>query len=515
MLRSDTLIPLTSGAYKTRNAIGNSQICENLFPEANPENASPDAPVTHYPREGLRALASAPQQAVGRGLFTMSNGAAYCVIGPNVYYITSSFTLTLLGQITTLFTPAYIDDNGTDALIVDGSATAFTITLDGNAFSAVSDTTGTYVGATRVSFSDTYLAMNAVKTNGWMVTVPNTVTFNALQQANADSTPDPIATLCFNLRQMWLLKQTHSEIWYLAGSTPFPYQEWPNIAIPYGCAAQYSLVRADVSLFWLSRNDQGRAIAVKTKGDSVTAISTRALEFEWNSYATINDCVGGTFQQGGHTFVIFHFPTADKTWAYDLATEQWHARVWIDKDGKPHRERVSFYTSVGAPGGYPETILGQDWQTGQIYALDPNVYTDNGNPIVCRRSFPHQMKDMKEITIPAFVADFATGDIVGVGEQGTAGPSGNFNQDLSADFNITLQSLGVPAPALCMRFSKNGGRTWSHFRQKKLISSGQYRSMMRYRALGMGRDWVFELMWVYPGQTALNGAYLDAIEHSA
>ena len=49
MLRSDSLIPLTSGAYKGRNSISNYEVCENVFPEINPENTDAPAPVTHYP----------------------------------------------------------------------------------------------------------------------------------------------------------------------------------------------------------------------------------------------------------------------------------------------------------------------------------------------------------------------------------------------------------------------------------------------------------------------------------
>ena len=499
-VKSQTLIPLNSGAYKGRNAISDYQISENVFPEMNPENTDPSVAVSHYPREGQRLLATPPIKAAGRGIFTMSNGAAYAVVGNNVYAVTApSFSLSLVGSIQSTKTPISMSDNGTTALIVDGTTNGYTLNLSTNVFAPLFDSTLTFVGANRVDFADTYFAMNAINTTGWMVTNPNSTVFDQLQQANADSSPDIIYTLAFNLRQMWLLKERTTEVWYLAGSTPFPYQEWPNVFVPYGCAARYSVARADTSLFWLSRNEQGQAIAVKTKGESVVAFSTRALEFEWSGYQNISDCIAGSFQQAGHTFVVFHFPTDDKSWAYDLATEQWYARTWIDTNGVAHRERCSFYASVGASGGYPETVLGQDWQTGQIYALDPRYYTDNGTPIVCKRTFPHQLADLREITHTDFVADFATGDAVGFGETGTN----------------AVKGVGTSAPVLCMRYSKNGGRTWSEYRQKALTSAGNFRSMMRYRGLGMGRDWIFELMWTYPGPCALNGAYADVIEHSA
>ena len=147
-------------------------------------------------------------------------------------------------------------------------------------------------------------------------------------------------------------------------------------------------------------------------------------------------------------------------------------------------------------------IIGQDWATGQIYALDPKCYTDNGWPIVLRRSFPHVMKDMREITHVSFVADFETGGIPGSSE--TRGMQN------SAPF-----LPGAEAPALSMRYSGDGGETWSNARQKKLVSAGHYRSMMRWRGLGMARDRIYELAWSYNGPSALQGAYLEPLAHSA
>jgi len=123
---------------------------------------------------------------------------------------------------------------------------------------------------------------------------------------------------------------------------------------------------------------------------------------------------------------------------------------------------------------------------------------------------------MNEITLAAFVADFSAGTAIGL--PNPPYPAGSdFNSDFSSDFGPGGGAVYVPkGPALCMRYSKDGGNTWSNYRQKGLIASGDYRKMMRWRGLGMGRDWVFELLWTYPGQSALQGAYVPgAIEHGA
>lgn len=508
-------LELRSGAYSARSMIADAQSCINLFPEINPAETSPTVPMTHYPRSGLLALSAPPQVGRGRGIFALSNGNLYAVVGQNVYYINQNWVWTRIGQmVTPALTPVSMDDNRTTAVLVDGSSNGYTITMANNAFALLVDSSGTFSGSVRVDTADGFLGFAKPNTNQWYLSDENAVTFNQLVQANKTGSPDNIATIVANIRQWWLLgSQQGTEVWYNAGSTPFPMQPWPNVFIPYGCAAPYSAVQSDVDVFWLSRNQQGDVIAIKSNGYEVQAISTRALEYEWTTYQVVQDCVGGTYQQGGHTFVIFHFPTADRTWKYDLATKQWHRGTWIDNNGVHHAERTRFYAAVGPDqtnprSQYPRTVVGQDWATGQIYAIDPLTYTDNGQPIVFRRSFPHVLDELKYVSMGSFVADFATGGIVGYSNDPRAMSA--WNAAFSAGFGPFFTQ---PAPTIFLRASKTGGATWTNYRGKGLIASGDYRTMLRWASLGMARDWVFELTWAFPGPSALNAAYVEPIPH--
>ena len=129
-----------------------------------------------------------------------------------------------------------------------------------------------------------------------------------------------------------------------------------------------------------------------------------------------------------------------------------------------------------------------DWSTlcSRSKDLSGQRPADSHPPIL-----PHVMADMHLITHTAFVADFETGGIVA---QGESNPN---------------------APQLCMRVSRNGGATFGNYRLKGLVSSGNYRSMMRWRGLGMGRDMVYELLWSYNGPSALQGAYVETVPHGA
>jgi hypothetical protein len=507
MLRQDNLIPLTSGAYQARGLIANAQRCCNLYQESNPQEADAPQPMTHYPRPGLKLLAS-PQGGVGRGVFTLSNGNLFAVVGPNVYYVDRFFNLTLIGQIGPQLNPTSLVDNGVDALLVDNTPNGYTIDLGTNAFALLNDPTGTFQGATRVDYADTFIAFNTPGTPNWGVTLSNQIAFNIFNTAGKGSYPDNIQTIAFNLRQMWLLGTVRaSEIWYLSGGSSqfsFPYSEWPNIMVPYGCAAPYSLTRADINLLWVSRNEQGQAIIVQTQGYAALAISTRAIEYQLSTYPRVDDAIAYSYQQAGHTFAVWHFPSANKSWAYDLSTQQWSERSWIDNNGNLNRERVAFVATAYGK------IIGQDWQNGRLYLMDLETFTDDLQPIVCIRAFPHEVGDLREITHTSFVADVAAG---------TVAPGGQVNQQFSpwnGGFNSGFGPFTVnESPMINMRYSNDGGNLWSNYRRKELFHAGIYRSMQRWRGLGMSRDRVYELSWSAPLLVTLQGAYVDPLQHGA
>lgn len=511
--QQDGFIPLTSGAYASRSLIADAQRCINLIPELNPEETNPPAAVTHYMRNGLKSLGNGPPvQSAGRGVFTASNGNLFGVVGGNVYYIDTNWKYTLIGQIPNRNTPVSLADNGQTAVIVDGSAFGWQFALGNNAWGGqIVDPTGTFAGSVRADYTDTFLTFANPGTNQWTCSLGLQVAFNALQVASADSYPDAIITHAANLRQIWLLKEFTTEIWWLSGATPFPFEEWPNVFVPYGIAAPYSLVRTDSNLAWISRNKDGQAMALINDQYAVKVISTRALDFRWQNYQTVKDCIGYSYQQNGHTIIVFSFPTANESWGYDLSTRQWHQRAWIDNNGKFNRDRVAFHAIVTDINGYANAHVGMDWATGQIYAMDENTFTDNGQPIVNIRSFPHVTDGLKNVTIPSFVADIATGSEPGTGEINQIAQSA-WNSGFSNGFGPLIVD---ESPQIAARLSRDGGATWGNWRKKGFVSAGHYRSMMRWRSWGMGRDLVYELAWAAPFRTALQGAYIDPIRHAA
>src|SRR5271168_5170518 len=129
MIRSQNLIPLTSGAYQSRSKISNYIISENVFPEVNPEETEPDVPLTLYPVSGNRPLSSPTIAGPGRGVFTLSTGALFAIVGASVYFIDRNWKFNVVGAISNLTTPVSMSDNSNTAVLVDGTVNGYTINL--------------------------------------------------------------------------------------------------------------------------------------------------------------------------------------------------------------------------------------------------------------------------------------------------------------------------------------------------------------------------------------------------
>lgn len=466
-------IALTGGDYKAKSLIANAQRCLNLYPEANPPGST--VPFTYYPRPGLKKLATAPVSGY-RCLYTASNGKLYAVVGQNIYAVSQAWQFTLLGSVVSTDSRVSMADNGTDILAVDGSSTGYVIHMADNAFKTISG--GAFYGADYVQYVDTFFVLNKPGTPIMYISLSESTEFDPLDFASKTGNPDNIVGVQIMHREAWLIGTYASEIWYNTGAADFTFGPVPGAYIEHGCCAPYSIAKQDMSVYWLSLDMQGHLMVIEGNGYKANRISTHALETEIQSYGTYADARGSTYQFEGHTLYELTFPTADKTWVYDVANGLWHEESWTDDNGVQHRNRANVRTFA-----YGQNIAG-GWENGDLYAADPETYTDDGQPIVFLRSFPHIEKDGKRLFHRQFIADMQVGTAAG--------------------------TIPDNPPMVSLRWSDTRGASWANAIEQSMGAAGEYLTSMQFQRLGMARDRVYELSWSAPFKTALNGAWLDA-----
>lgn len=476
-------VPLTAGAYTSRAVAASAQRAVNLYQESNPPDA--EAPVAQYPTPGLTLLAVAPE-ASWRCLYAASTGQLYGCAGQGIYAIDGNWALTYLGSVTSTGTPVSMIDNGLVLIIVDGTQYGYTIVLNTNAFAQLNDSA--FFGSPRVDYLDTFLLFSQPGTAN-LYSSPSDyepgIAFDPLYIAAKSGYPDPLQGVITMHRELWLIGTLTTEIWYDAGAPDFPFAILPGTFIEHGCVAPYSIIKAGLTVFWVSKDLRGQAIVMKGHDYQAQRVSTFAIENEWQTYPTLADCVTMTYQLEGHTFIDFVFPTANKTWSFDDTIGLWHEKAWTDNDGRLNRHRANC-----AAFAYGKAVCG-DWQNGNLYFFDLNNYTDNNQPVTRLRGYPHLLDDNKRVMYDQFVADMQAGEDLGT-------------VDGSTDQN---------PPKISLRWSDDRGRTYGNYVQQSLGGIGEYLTNAQFRRLGLGRDRVFELSWSVPTKTVLMGAFLTM--HSA
>lgn len=467
-------------AYEAQGLLASAQRCANLYAEVNP----PDSPfpTTHYPTPGLKTVATALKNR-WRSLYVSTLNGLYGVVGESIVRIklvAGAYVITPIGSLTTTDGFVSMVDNGIDIVIVDGSSSGRTVKMASDAVSPIVN--DAFYGSSRVDLLDGYLLFNRPSTNQFYISLFLDVNFDALDFAAKTGFSDKLVGVAATKRQVFLFGEQTTEVWYNTGDADFTFGRMPGAFIQHGCVSAASISQFDGSIYWLSKSPQGEYMVLRTEGYDRARMSTFAIEKALKSYGDISDVDCYIYQQDGHSFYVMNFPTADKTWVYDIASGMWHERFWMDDDGNEHRHRSNCHAYFNG-----ETLVG-DWQNGNLYRMSTDLYTDDGEEIRRIRSFPHMVDDGNRVTYWGFRADIQTGE------------------GLAASFS---------GAELRLRWSDTRGASWGQSISGTLAPTGDYLHSCMFQRLGMARDRVFELSWAADCKTSLNGAFVSALPGSS
>ena len=470
-------INFVGGAYLSRSLNLDCQRCVNLMPVLG-ESGNAKSVKALFGTPGLRLLSTLGGSGGLRALYRPSVGDAIAVQGASVYRITTGLVATLVGYVDSLATPVDIKDNGTTAVLVTGP-NGYTLDLGTNVLAQIID--DAFYGAARVSYNDTSFIFEKPGSNLFYITAADgTVTFDALDFSTAESNAEPIVSHIVNHGELILFKRSVTEVWRDTGGADFPYTRDDNAAIEQGCAAKYSVVALDNTVFWLGGDKTGEGIVWRMNGYTPQRVSHGGVETAIQGYSDISDAVAYAYQQEGHTFYVISFPTGGATWVYDVATQLWHERAYLDPAtgtfGR-HRSNCHMY--------FAGLHIVGDWQNGNLYALDLNYFSDNGDPLVALRSAPHQAdQDYHRIRFDSIQVDIEAG--------------------------VGLQSGQGAAPLMMIRWSDDGGHTWCPLKTMSMGAVGKFRTRAKRNRLGKARDRVFEVSISDPVKRVILGAAVQA-----
>ena len=360
---------------------------------------------------------------------------------------------------------------------ISASQTVTSRTMYALNFTVLPTTDGAFEGGNTVDIVDNYFVYNRPSSQQWAATNPLSPITPALSFSSKDGSPDDLVSIIVDHREVYCLGEASSEVWVDVGTFPFPFQRIPGTSTQHGIAAKFSMSRLGNSFAYVSRNNRGEAQVMMMNGYVPTRISTHAVE-QTLLNKNIDNAIAWTYQQEGHECYVVTFPNLDLTWVYDVSTGMWHKWLWIDNTNTYHRHRGN------CSALFQGKVYVGDYENGIIYLLDPSNFTDNGQEIRRLRRAPHLVTDLQRQYLDELQIQFQPG----VGNQSDPGQT----------------------PQAMLRWSNDGGSTWSNEHWTSIGAVGLYKNRAIWRRLGFARDRVFEVVVTDPVNAVIISSNLKA-----
>jgi hypothetical protein len=434
--------------------------------------------MAYYPTPGVDELSRASEGS-GRAHFFM-DGLEFCVIGSKFIEIDVTGVQTVRGTVAVDGNPASISSNGdgggqifvtsaTNGYIFDLLTSVFTqiVFLDGKA---------TFGNA----LDGYFLALDASTSTFYISALLDGTTWDPLDFAQRSIAPDPWISMEVSGRYVWLFGEQTSEAWYNTGASPFPFAPYAPGFILFGIAAPYSKRVLGKDLIWLARSRDGQNQVLSMAGFTPEVISTYPLQFAISNYSTFVDAQGDSYSDLGHNFYLLTFVAVGVTWAYDTETRQWAKRgAYISEEGRYDAWRPRWHAFAFGQHRF------LDSESAAVYNVSVNFLLDvDDRPIRRLRRAPALVDELRRVFYSSFQIDLQPATTTVISGQG---------ED----------------PQVMMRFSDDGGQTWSSEQWRSAGKIGKYDTRVEWFRLGCGRRRVFEVVVSDPVPFRLTNAYIE------
>lgn len=381
---------------------------------------------------GLNRLASGagPNQGchvMGTTLYAVNNG--------KLYRAASTGALSVIGSVAGSGRFIFADD-GTNLYIVSSVINKF----DGSSLSVVSQSVASnphsiaYLNKQFIIGSDSGLFAVSDVGDG--------DTYNALNYAEAETQPDSLIRVYVFNQLLYLFGSKTVEQWYNTGQGTPPFARRDTSLVNVGLAGKHAVANTDQFLYWLGDDLK----VYQCVGASARSISTTGIAHIIEGFTEPTDCIASSFVHEGQDFVLFKFPTDGAALVYSETFG-----YWFELSAGTDNDRQSWYAdSVIRCYG---KNMAFDYRNGNVYELDADTYTDNGDPRLRYRVLPPFTAKLGRMSGQITVTRVRLNMEVGEGAVSGQGST----------------------PYLMAEFSPDGGKTWGAQTFTSIGALGEYR----------------------------------------
>lgn len=377
----------------------------------------------------------------------------YVVAGTSLYRVSAAGTVTLLASVPTAAQNVAIADNTAQLIIVDGVA-GYVYTFATSTMTTITDVNFPN-GATSVDFLNGRFIVNKPNTREFYVSnLLDGLTWTYLGlpvYGTKENSSDNLVEVSVLNGTLVLWGAFSMEFWQDVGNTPLPYQRINGASQTWGLAAKNSHVKVGNTEMFLGYSPDGGIKVIRLNGYSPVPVSDSDLEYIISNFSTVTDAVALVYSAYGHSVYQISFPSANRTFAYDLTTDMWH-EAQTGASATP----VRHFANLGITFNGINYV--SDLGTGIIYKLDEDTYTDNGIVPLRELCTRHIRNAGNYVFLSQLMLDF---------EPGVGG-----------------------TPTVSISVSRDNGVTFGTVKQKTLGAAG---SRVVFNRLGSGRDMVVKI----------------------
>lgn len=427
--------------------------------------------VAYFPTPGLVPFVSLGASPV-RGMHTVSvTDYLYAAQFDQFYQVDAAGNVTALGTLGTSAGRVNMADDGRRVLMVDGLQ-GYYYDVNTGTFSVIADPDFPNGARTCAFLAGRMIVEDPSVSGQFRWSDLYATTWPALNFATAEANPDPLVAVYVLNGNLILMGETTIEFWGVTGDAAQPFAWIPSATAQWGLAARQSIARLGETAAFLARNQQGQVQVCMLQGYQVVPISIPELDYTINNFSATENATAYSYMLGGHPMYVLSFPSAGKSFLYDMSSQAWSELE--SPDAGMHWGEVAC--------NFRNAIYVSDYRQGNLYRLAPLTYTENGQEVQ-RQIVGRHIFQGDPMSVPELWLDMEMGGI--------------------ADPN-------APAPQVRLRTSKDGGHTWSNELWSPIGAQGVYQQRAVFRRLGRARDWLFEASITAPVKSVFIGAFMEA-----
>ena len=335
---------------------------------------------------------------------------------------------------------AIFADNGNEVVVVGKNG--YSYDPETHIFKTMMVQEGWYDSDT-VAYMDGYFIFNRSGTGQFFISKLYSTELNPLDWATGESAPDDTVGVIVASRQLWIMGEKSTEVWYDSGDPLFPFTRISGAVVDIGCRKFTTMATILNSVFFVGNDLK----VYMTNGYTPQIISTGAIETMLENY--VDKYLNGfVYHIGGVWRYVLQIDDST-TMTYDLASSQWTRRSSANYGRWRIRGVINLYDN--------DRVFG--FTHDDFMRLSLTLTNENGVPI---------KRTVTSLPLNSGVNKWRLAEVQLDAEVALGG------EDETNEWWLQV--------------SKDGGRSWGTAHEAQVGSWGENMTRIRWLRLGQMRD---------------------------